>query len=320
MLQFVCVLVVAVVGVGINRCGQGDGVALLFYFILFHSRVFCFSLLFLLTFLFFFLVFIPRVGVVGDGVARVRCFCCVLVYYYYYYFSLLFLLFVIIVLIVAVVALVFLFVLFFGITAQSLQDESWNMDRIPEIMDGKNVADYVDDDIDAKLALLEKEEEQLQVPYPCPFECQIGCKIRALFSFFCRMIKKTLLLNCATHVLSQHTKREKTRQKDRRLIKLRICSTNQDYWGIGSFIISSVERKRSALKSNDNMKLLGKKKWKRMIHPKKKAGTAIFRKKYQQDKDTPPPRPPAWMALRYDRRGDKPAFSPHTHASGIQCT
>lgn len=43
------------------------------------------------------------------------------------------------------------------------------MDRIPEIMDGKNVADYVDDDIDAKLALLEKEEEQLQVPYP--FEC-----------------------------------------------------------------------------------------------------------------------------------------------------
>ncbi len=37
------------------------------------------------------------------------------------------------------------------------------MDRIPEIMDGKNVADYVDQDIDAKLALLEQEEDQLQV-------------------------------------------------------------------------------------------------------------------------------------------------------------
>lgn len=37
------------------------------------------------------------------------------------------------------------------------------MDRIPEIMDGKNVADFVDEDIDAKLALLEQEEEQLQV-------------------------------------------------------------------------------------------------------------------------------------------------------------
>lgn len=37
------------------------------------------------------------------------------------------------------------------------------MDRIPEIMDGKNVADFVDEDIDARLALLEQEEEQLQV-------------------------------------------------------------------------------------------------------------------------------------------------------------
>lgn len=43
------------------------------------------------------------------------------------------------------------------------QDDAWKMDRIPEIMDGKNVADYVDQDIDAKLALLEQEEDQLQV-------------------------------------------------------------------------------------------------------------------------------------------------------------
>lgn len=44
-----------------------------------------------------------------------------------------------------------------------VQDDAWKMDRIPEIMDGKNVADYVDQDIDAKLALLEQEEDQLQV-------------------------------------------------------------------------------------------------------------------------------------------------------------
>ncbi|CAN0393352.1 unnamed protein product, partial [Ectocarpus sp. 8 AP-2014] len=44
-----------------------------------------------------------------------------------------------------------------------LKDDAWKMDRIPEIMDGKNVADYVDQDIDAKLALLEQEEDQLQV-------------------------------------------------------------------------------------------------------------------------------------------------------------
>ncbi|CBJ28881.1 Nog1, nucleolar GTPase [Ectocarpus siliculosus] len=43
-----------------------------------------------------------------------------------------------------------------------LKDDAWKMDRIPEIMDGKNVADYVDQDIDAKLALLEQEEDQLQ--------------------------------------------------------------------------------------------------------------------------------------------------------------
>lgn len=41
------------------------------------------------------------------------------------------------------------------------------MDRIPEIMDGKNVADYVDTAIDAKLALLEQEEDQLQVRNRC---------------------------------------------------------------------------------------------------------------------------------------------------------
>ena len=46
-----------------------------------------------------------------------------------------------------------------------LQEDTWKLDRIPEIMDGKNVADYVDEDIDAKLALLEQEEDQLQVRY-----------------------------------------------------------------------------------------------------------------------------------------------------------
>lgn len=48
-----------------------------------------------------------------------------------------------------------------------IQDDAWRMDRIPEIMDGKNVADYVDQDIDAKLALLEQEEDQLQVLRAC---------------------------------------------------------------------------------------------------------------------------------------------------------
>jgi len=44
-----------------------------------------------------------------------------------------------------------------------LKDEEWRFDAIPEIMDGKNIADYVDPDIEKKLAELEVEEEQLLV-------------------------------------------------------------------------------------------------------------------------------------------------------------
>lgn len=39
-----------------------------------------------------------------------------------------------------------------------LEDPSWKYDVIPEIMDGKNIVDFVDPDIDAQLAELEKEE------------------------------------------------------------------------------------------------------------------------------------------------------------------
>ncbi|KAG7356236.1 GTPase [Nitzschia inconspicua] len=42
-----------------------------------------------------------------------------------------------------------------------LKDEEWRFDAIPEIIDGKNVADYIDPDIDKKLMELELEEEQL---------------------------------------------------------------------------------------------------------------------------------------------------------------
>ncbi len=42
-----------------------------------------------------------------------------------------------------------------------LKDPEWRFDDIPQILDGKNIADYIDPDIDAKLAMLEREEEQL---------------------------------------------------------------------------------------------------------------------------------------------------------------
>lgn len=43
-----------------------------------------------------------------------------------------------------------------------LQNPEWNMDTMPEIMDGKNIADFIDPDIMEKLESLEREEEKLQ--------------------------------------------------------------------------------------------------------------------------------------------------------------
>ena len=42
-----------------------------------------------------------------------------------------------------------------------LENPEWKYDVIPEIMDGKNVADFVDPEIEAKLMALEREEEKL---------------------------------------------------------------------------------------------------------------------------------------------------------------
>ncbi|GJJ06636.1 hypothetical protein Clacol_000830 [Clathrus columnatus] len=43
-----------------------------------------------------------------------------------------------------------------------LANDEWKQDRIPEIMDGKNIADFIDPDIVEKLEALEREEERLE--------------------------------------------------------------------------------------------------------------------------------------------------------------
>eukprot|EP00171_Calliarthron_tuberculosum_P013356 IDg13356t1 len=40
-----------------------------------------------------------------------------------------------------------------------LKKEDWKYDVIPEIVDGKNIADFIDPDIERKLAALEREED-----------------------------------------------------------------------------------------------------------------------------------------------------------------
>ena len=43
-----------------------------------------------------------------------------------------------------------------------MEDPNWKYDVVPEIMDGKNIADYIDADNLKKLEELELEEEMLQ--------------------------------------------------------------------------------------------------------------------------------------------------------------
>lgn len=43
-----------------------------------------------------------------------------------------------------------------------LENPEWKEDRIPEVFEGKNVYDFIDPDIEAKLAALEAEEEKLE--------------------------------------------------------------------------------------------------------------------------------------------------------------
>lgn len=38
-----------------------------------------------------------------------------------------------------------------------LENDAWKYDIVPEIMDGKNIIDYVDPDIEIKLRKLEEE-------------------------------------------------------------------------------------------------------------------------------------------------------------------
>ncbi|MCJ1485711.1 Nucleolar GTP-binding protein 1 [Schaereria dolodes] len=43
-----------------------------------------------------------------------------------------------------------------------LNSEEWKHDKVPEVFDGKNVYDFIDPDIEAKLAALEEEDERLE--------------------------------------------------------------------------------------------------------------------------------------------------------------
>ena len=45
-----------------------------------------------------------------------------------------------------------------------LENQAWKYDNVPEIMDGKNIFDFVDPDIERKLELLELEQANFVIP------------------------------------------------------------------------------------------------------------------------------------------------------------
>lgn len=67
-----------------------------------------------------------------------------------------------------------------------LQNPDWKFDVVPEIMDGKNIADFVDPDIEARLEELEREEEELErrAALDMVSVCMCVCVYMHTFVFF----------------------------------------------------------------------------------------------------------------------------------------
>lgn len=65
-----------------------------------------------------------------------------------------------------------------------LEDDSWKQDIVPEIMDGHNVLDFVDPDIEARLEALEREEETAMAAAGAEVSCcMVGLTDSSLLIF-----------------------------------------------------------------------------------------------------------------------------------------
>jgi nucleolar GTP-binding protein len=73
---------------------------------------------------------------------------------------------------------------FFASEDYILANPEWKMDRMPEIMDGKNIADFIDPDIAEKLEALEREEEKLQAEGFYNSESDIVRLFLCIYNFF----------------------------------------------------------------------------------------------------------------------------------------
>ena len=87
-----------------------------------------------------------------------------------------------------------------------LEDSEWKHDNIPEIVDGHNVADFVDPDIEARLEELEREEEAAEAAAAAAMEEDEDDRAKRLDAGEAQLLGK---IRKKKAVVKQHSRREK---------------------------------------------------------------------------------------------------------------
>lgn len=131
-----------------------------------------------------------------------------------------------------------------------LADQDWKYDVMPEIMDGKNVADFVDPDIAAKLDALEREQEQLEEEQAAAMdsdESDLDETDKALLQAIRdkkKIMKKEARINS--------TKRSATLPRSTRVLEVTDVVDHLEGVGVDSSGIAQRGRKRSRARADDD--------------------------------------------------------------------
>jgi nucleolar GTP-binding protein len=128
-----------------------------------------------------------------------------------------------------------------------LESDEWKHDKVPEILNGRNVADYIDPDIEAKLVELEAEEEKLQADGFYDSESSLEDAEEGQVRFMAEQIreKKVLMRNEARSKRSIRNKAIMPRPKTRR--SLATMENKLDELGYDMRGVVARERSRSTV-------------------------------------------------------------------------
>eukprot|EP00835_Amoeboradix_gromovi_P001515 NODE_70_length_23697_cov_0.294771.p4 type:complete len:590 gc:universal NODE_70_length_23697_cov_0.294771:8376-6607(-) len=107
-----------------------------------------------------------------------------------------------------------------------LEMEDWKYDQIPEIMDGRNVADFVDADIEKKLLALEQEEEAMHASgqYKISLKNPVAKQLR----FIASNIRDRKHVSTQMHKLTRQTFKATRSKPKRRPTDMDLDSENNE--------------------------------------------------------------------------------------------